>query len=112
MARWISPPRRVLLVTVAMVILVSPSVAAADMPTVADAESFVADAESRLLELVIELGRAQWVQSNFITEDTDILAATAHELLDAAENRGAAAKKREDTHRMAEANKAFSHYRW
>ncbi len=36
----------------------------------------------------------------------------AHELMDAAENRGAAVKKREDTHRMAEANKAFSHYRW
>jgi small subunit ribosomal protein S7 len=36
----------------------------------------------------------------------------AHELLDAAENRGAAVRKREDTHRMAEANKAFSHYRW
>ena len=36
----------------------------------------------------------------------------AHELLDAAENRGTAVKKREDTHRMAEANKAFSHYRW
>jgi small subunit ribosomal protein S7 len=36
----------------------------------------------------------------------------AGELLDAAENRGAAVKKREDTHRMAEANKAFSHYRW
>jgi small subunit ribosomal protein S7 len=36
----------------------------------------------------------------------------AHELLDAAENRGAAVKKREDTHRMAEANKAFAHYRW
>ncbi len=34
------------------------------------------------------------------------------ELLDAANNRGAAVKKREDTHRMAEANKAFSHYRW
>jgi len=34
------------------------------------------------------------------------------ELLDAAQNRGAAVKKREDTHRMAEANKAFSHYRW
>ena len=34
------------------------------------------------------------------------------ELLDAAGNRGAAVKKREDTHRMAEANKAFSHYRW
>jgi small subunit ribosomal protein S7 len=36
----------------------------------------------------------------------------ANELLDAADNRGAAVKKREDTHRMAEANKAFSHYRW
>lgn len=34
------------------------------------------------------------------------------ELQDAAENRGSAVKKREDTHRMAEANKAFSHYRW
>jgi len=34
------------------------------------------------------------------------------ELLDAANNRGAAVKKREDTHKMAEANKAFAHYRW
>jgi small subunit ribosomal protein S7 len=34
------------------------------------------------------------------------------ELLDAASNRGSAVKKREDTHRMADANKAFSHYRW
>jgi len=34
------------------------------------------------------------------------------ELQEAAENRGASVKKREDTHRMAEANKAFSHYRW
>ena len=36
----------------------------------------------------------------------------AGELNDAANNRGAAIKKREDTHRMAEANKAFAHYRW
>ena len=36
----------------------------------------------------------------------------AGELLEASENRGTAIKKREDTHRMAEANKAFSHYRW
>lgn len=36
----------------------------------------------------------------------------SNELLDAANNRGAAVKKREDTHRMAEANRAFSHYRW
>jgi len=34
------------------------------------------------------------------------------ELLDASNNRGSAVKKREDTHRMADANKAFSHYRW
>ena len=40
---------------------------------------------------------------------TERLAA---ELLDASGNRGAAVKKREDTHRMAEANRAFSHYRW
>ena len=36
----------------------------------------------------------------------------AHELLEASENRGAAVRKREETHRMAEANKAFAHYRW
>jgi small subunit ribosomal protein S7 len=36
----------------------------------------------------------------------------AAELIEAAENRGGAVKKREETHRMAEANKAFSHYRW
>ncbi len=36
----------------------------------------------------------------------------AGELLEAASNRGAAVKKREDTHKMADANKAFSHYRW
>jgi ribosomal protein S7, bacterial/organelle len=36
----------------------------------------------------------------------------AAELMDAAENRGGAIKKREETHRMAEANKAFAHYRW
>jgi small subunit ribosomal protein S7 len=40
---------------------------------------------------------------------TDKLSA---ELLDAANNRGTAVKKREDTHRMADANRAFSHYRW
>ena len=39
-------------------------------------------------------------------------AKLAGELLDAFENRGSAAKKREDIHKMAEANKAFAHYRW
>jgi len=36
----------------------------------------------------------------------------AMEILDAANSRGAAIKKKEDTHKMAEANKAFAHYRW
>jgi len=36
----------------------------------------------------------------------------ANEILDASESKGTAVRKREDTHRMAEANKAFSHYRW
>ena len=39
-------------------------------------------------------------------------AKLAGELLDASENKGTAVKKREDTHRMAEANKAFAHFRW
>jgi small subunit ribosomal protein S7 len=39
-------------------------------------------------------------------------AKLAAEMLDAFHNRGSAVKKREDTHRMAEANKAFAHYRW
>ena len=45
------------------------------------------------------------------SENTMIERLSA-ELLDASNNRGAAVKKREDTHRMAEANKAFAHYRW
>ena len=36
----------------------------------------------------------------------------AAEMLDAAQGRGGAVKKKEDTHRMADANKAFAHYRW
>ena len=44
--------------------------------------------------------------------EKSMAARLANELMDAADNRGNAVKKREDTHRMAEANKAFSHYRW
>ena len=44
--------------------------------------------------------------------DKTMIDRLAAELLDAANNRGAAVKKREDTHRMAEANRAFAHYRW
>jgi small subunit ribosomal protein S7 len=53
---------------------------------------------------VIEASRARTEKS--------MAQRLAHELLEAAENRGAAVRKREDTHRMADANKAFAHYRW
>ncbi|ROQ18781.1 30S ribosomal protein S7 [Gallaecimonas pentaromativorans] len=44
--------------------------------------------------------------------EKSMAARLAGELLDAADNKGSAVKKREDVHRMAEANKAFAHYRW
>ena len=44
--------------------------------------------------------------------ETTMVDRLSNELMDAAQQRGAAVKKREDTHRMAEANKAFAHYRW
>ena len=61
-------------------------------------------ARALALNWIISAARAR--SENKMTEK---LAA---ELLDATENRGGAIKKREDTHRMAEANRAFSHYRW
>lgn len=48
-------------------------------PTVADAESFIKRAEEELLRLGIKAERASWIQSNFITEDTETLAAEANE---------------------------------
>ena len=44
--------------------------------------------------------------------ETTMVDRLCNEFSDAAENRGSAVKKREDTHRMAEANRAFAHYRW
>ncbi|MEO9615718.1 MAG: 30S ribosomal protein S7 [Nitratireductor sp.] len=44
--------------------------------------------------------------------ETTMVDRLSGELMDAANNRGSAVKKREDTHRMAEANRAFAHYRW
>ena len=44
--------------------------------------------------------------------ETTMVERLSGELLDAANNRGSAVKKREDTHKMADANRAFSHYRW
>ncbi|MDH5188804.1 MAG: 30S ribosomal protein S7 [Rhodospirillaceae bacterium] len=44
--------------------------------------------------------------------ENTMIARLSGELMDASQGRGAAVKKREDTHKMADANKAFSHYRW
>ena len=44
--------------------------------------------------------------------ETTMVDRLSGELMDASNNRGAAVKKREDTHKMADANKAFAHYRW
>ena len=44
--------------------------------------------------------------------ETTMIGRLSGEIMDAANNRGSAVKKREDTHKMADANKAFSHYRW
>jgi len=52
------------------------------------------------------------IQASRSRSELTMTERLANEFMDAANNRGAAVKKREDTHRMAEANKAFSHYRW
>ncbi len=48
-------------------------------PTVAEAEQFIAEAEKRLLDLAVKSSRADWVKSNFITDDTEVLAAEAYQ---------------------------------
>ena len=52
------------------------------------------------------------IDSSRKRSETTMTDRLSSELMDAAGNRGGAVKKREDTHRMAEANRAFSHYRW
>src|SRR5258708_8230226 len=49
-------------------------------PTLAEAEAFMKHAEEQLLDLSIKAGRASWVQENFITDDTEVLAAQANEV--------------------------------
>jgi small subunit ribosomal protein S7 len=60
----------------------------------------------------LSLGMRWLVQSAWLREGKSMEEKLAAELLDAANNRGGAIKKKEDTHRMAEANRAFAHYRW
>src|SRR5271166_6098406 len=50
-------------------------------PTVAEAEQFIHDAEVQLQDLTVKAGRAAWVQANFITDDTEQMAADANEVL-------------------------------
>ena len=52
------------------------------------------------------------IESSRKRGETTMMDRLSGELMDAANNRGNAVKKREDTHKMAEANRAFSHYRW
>jgi len=58
------------------------------------------------------LGMRWLIQHARARSEKSMAERLAGELLDAANGRGAAMKKKEDTHRMAEANKAFAHYRW
>ena len=66
----------------------------------------------------VKPGRSQALSLRWIISysrqrgEKSMAAKLAGELLDAANGRGSAMKKKEDTHRMAEANKAFAHYRW
>lgn len=58
------------------------------------------------------LGMRWLIQSARLRGEKSMEEKLAGELVDAASNRGGAVKKKEDTHRMAEANRAFAHYRW
>jgi small subunit ribosomal protein S7 len=60
----------------------------------------------------VSLGMRWIVQHARARPEKSMAERLAGELIDAANNRGAAIKKKEDVHRMAEANKAFAHYRW
>ena len=71
-----------------------------------------------LVPVVVRTERRQALAIRWLIEnarkrgESTMVDRLSGELMDAANNRGNAVKKREDTHRMAEANRAFSHYRW
>jgi small subunit ribosomal protein S7 len=60
----------------------------------------------------VSLGMRWLVQQARLRSEKSMAERLAAELMEAANNRGGAVKKKEETHRMAEANKAFAHYRW
>jgi len=85
---WMTFRRPALCLAGAALLLAAPAVAdpaakaaakPAAKPTVEEARKFLDEAQKRLLDLSIQAGRAQWVQENFITEDTEILAAAQNE---------------------------------
>ncbi len=81
---------------VAAVALGACACAGADEPTVEEAQAFIERAETRLLDLWIDAGRAAWVQNNFITDDTNALAAAANTAVMAATTELAAEAARFD----------------
>ena len=72
----------------------SKSTAAGSPPTVAEAEQFISEAETRLLDLWIKSGRASWVSENFITDDTESISADADQAVKAATSELATQAKR------------------
>jgi len=77
-------PGRLAFALAAAAALAAPPARAADVPTVEEARQFLAEAEARLLDLWVQRDRAQWVQSTYITDDTELLAARANEAVIAA----------------------------
>src|SRR6266478_2669260 len=71
-------------------------------PSESEAKAFLDDAEKRLLELGVKQSRASWVQENFITDDTEQVAADANEALDAATTELAGKARRFDGLKLPE----------
>lgn len=89
--------RKALFVALTLAILTACSASpGGGKPTVADAEKFIKDAEDRLQKLSIKASRTDWVQSNFITEDTEALAAESNKEVIAAVTELAEASRRFD----------------
>ena len=76
-------------------------------------DSIEAKAKSDPLAVFRQALAFRWLVTNARgRNESTMIDRLSAELLDASANRGGAVKKREDTHRMAEANRAFAHYRW
>ncbi|MGH3849575.1 MAG: M2 family metallopeptidase, partial [Pseudonocardiaceae bacterium] len=86
------------LITLLLAAVCLPAAAAArrSAPTVAEAQKFVADAETTLGELIVKANRALWVQANFITDDTEAIAAEAQKELTGAATEFAEKTRRYD----------------